>query len=144
MAVCDDKACPIFEVTKYLRDLRQHLPVVPPISTSQLQALHASRDHKGMVRLIKRAMNIETDVRVVWVSKGEAEDAKIKHAPAWIRLPSEMPPYGSEAFRQLRIDIFLGRSFSLGTAAPSRPARGGPGRAWTANPWRLPRATRSS
>jgi hypothetical protein len=111
MAVCDDKACPIFEVTKYLRDLRQHLPVVPPISTSQLQALHASRDHKGMVRLIKRAMNIETDVRVVWVSKGEAEDAKIKHAPAWIRLQSEMPPYGSEAFRQLRIDIFLRKSF---------------------------------
>ena len=81
------------------------------IRFSQLQALHASRDHKGMVRVIKRAMNVETDVRVVWVAKGEAEDAKIKHAPAWIRLPSEMPPYGSEAFRQLRIDIFLRKSF---------------------------------
>ena len=110
-AFCDNSACPTFQVAKYLRDLRRYLPAVPPISTNQLQALHASRDYKGMVRLIKRAMNIETDIRVVWVSKGEAEDAKIKHAPAWIRLPSEMPPYGSEAFQQLRIDIFLRRSF---------------------------------
>jgi Putative peptidoglycan binding domain len=110
-AFCDNSACPTFQVAKYLRDLRRYLPAVPPISTNQLRALHASRDYKGMVRLIKYAMNIETDIRVVWVSEGEAEDAKIKHAPAWIRLPSEMPPYGSEAFRQLRIDIFLRRSF---------------------------------
>jgi hypothetical protein len=92
MAVCDDKACPIFDVFKYVRELRQRLPVVPPISTAQLEALHASGDYMGMVRLIKRQMNVETDIRVVWVSEGEAQEATVKDAPAWIELPAKMPP----------------------------------------------------
>jgi hypothetical protein len=64
-----------------------------------------------MVRLIKRQMNVETDIRVVWVSEGEAQEATIREAPAWIKLPVKMPPYGSEAFRKLRIDMFLRKSF---------------------------------
>jgi hypothetical protein len=92
MAVCDDKACPIFDVFRYVRELRQRLPVVPPISTAQLEALHASGDYMGMVRLIKRQMNVETDIRVVWVSEGEAQEATVKDAPAWIELPAKMPP----------------------------------------------------
>jgi hypothetical protein len=46
----------------------------------------------GMVRLIKRQMNVETDIRVVWVSEGEAQEATVKDAPAWIELPAKMPP----------------------------------------------------
>jgi hypothetical protein len=111
MAACDKRACPLFDVARYFRDLRQHLPLVKPIATRQLEVLHAARDYKGMVRLIKRAMNVETDIRVVWVSEGEAGDASFRNSPAWIKLLKEMPPYGSEAFRQLRIDIFLRKSF---------------------------------
>ncbi len=82
---------------------------MPPISVDKLTDLHRARDYKGMVRLIKHAMNVETDIRILWVSEGEGQ--KINDAPGWIELPLEMPPYGSDAFRKMRIDICLRKSF---------------------------------
>jgi hypothetical protein len=64
-----------------------------------------------MVKLIKNTMNVETDIRIVWVPEGAANDGTAKDAPAWVSIPVEMPPYGSSAFRAMRLDIYLRRSF---------------------------------
>lgn len=56
-------------------------------------------------------MNVEVDLRVLWVADGGASDAPSREAPAWVNVPAEMPPYGSDAFKRLRLDVCLRRSF---------------------------------
>ena len=108
---CKDRLCTKFAVTKYLRQLQQSLPYLPPVPTGALKSLHANRNYKEMVRLIKRTMNVEVDLRILWVPEGAANERTMKNAPAWVEMPAEMPPYGSSAFRELRLDIFLRKSF---------------------------------
>jgi hypothetical protein len=51
-------------------------------------------------------MKIDTNLRIGWVNSGGMENA-----PAWIQLPAKMPFYGSKAFREMTITMFLRRSF---------------------------------
>jgi hypothetical protein len=106
---CALESCPTFDVKKYLHQLQQALPRVPPIPVRTLRSLHATRDYEGMVRLIKNTMNVEVRLVVGWVNSGGPNE--MKDAPAWVKLPTEMPFYGTEAFRGLTITIFLRRSF---------------------------------
>jgi hypothetical protein len=108
---CTLRSCTNFSVSKYLKQLRQVLPWVPPVPIGALKSLHSARDYKGMVRLIKKTMNVEIDLRIVWVSEGDAKIGSVKDAPAWVDLPGKMPAYGSDAFRKSRLDIYLRRSF---------------------------------
>jgi hypothetical protein len=103
---------PDFDVKKYLQELRRMLPYVPPISVAALKSLHKAHDYKGMVKLIKRAMNIE-DVTflVVWVPEDAEKTGKHKDAAAWVNLPNEMPSYGTKAFKELTIKMFFRKSF---------------------------------
>jgi hypothetical protein len=98
------------EVKGYLRQLRQSLPYVPPIPLDALYSLHKARDYEGLVRLIKKTMNIEVRLRVGWVNRGGP-----KGAPAWINLPETMPTYGSNAFREMTLTIFFRKSFLEGS-----------------------------
>ena len=101
-----------FDVRKYLQELRKTLPYVPPIFTEDLKYLHETQDHKGMVRLIKRAMNIaDVTVEVFWVPPGAANNGEHRDSPAWIELPSEMPTYGTKSFKELTIKMFFRKEF---------------------------------
>lgn len=100
------QSCPTFDLTKYLHQLRQSLPRVPPIPAGALKALHAVQDYEGMLRLIKKTMNIESKLRVGWVNKGGSEDA-----PAWVEVPPQMPLYGSKEFREMTIQVYFRKSF---------------------------------
>jgi hypothetical protein len=48
---------------------------------------------------------------VLWVSEGSANTGSVKDAPAWVTIPPEMPPYGGKAFREMRLDMYLRKSF---------------------------------
>jgi uncharacterized protein YecT (DUF1311 family) len=103
---CKLKSCPSFDVAKYLHQLQQTLPQVPPISGWGLKSLHEARDYEGMVRLVRKTMNVEVKLKVGWVNSGGNENA-----PAWIKLPSEMPIYGSRQFREMTLEVFFRKSF---------------------------------
>jgi hypothetical protein len=108
---CDDRFCPTFDVRKYMQQLRQMLPYVPPIDLTALKRLHGARDHKGIIRLVKRLMNIEAvTFQVFWVPDGAANNVP-KDAPAWVELPREMPLYGSKEFKEMTIKMFFRKSF---------------------------------
>jgi Putative peptidoglycan binding domain len=64
-----------------------------------------------MVRLIKKTMNVEVDIRVLWVPESAVNTGPAKDAPAWVSMPAEMPPYGSKSFSQMRLDMYLRKSF---------------------------------
>jgi hypothetical protein len=101
-----------FDVIKYLQELRRTLAYVPPISVGPLESLHRAKDYNGLIRLIKKAMNIEDVTFVVhWVPDGAANTGPHKDAPAWVRLPLEMPFYGTDAFKKMKIKMYFRKSF---------------------------------
>jgi hypothetical protein len=105
------------DVKNYLDQLKRVLPSVEPISTGALKALHAANDYKGMVQLIKKAMNIaDVTFKVFWVTEGAAQD-RDKLAPAWIllpRLPDRLPFYGTKEFKDYSLEIYFRKSFLEG------------------------------
>jgi hypothetical protein len=102
---CALKSCPKFNVERYLQQLRQLLPFVPPMPSETLKALHRARDYEGMVLLIRRAMNVQAKLHVAWVTGGEGD------APAWVVMPEKMPFYGTKEFRDLTIQMYFRKSF---------------------------------
>lgn len=107
---CTARVCATFVVRRYLAQLRQALPYVPPIDRTKLIALHSARDHFGLVKFIKRLMNIEAiTFQVFWVPDGAAKEHK--DAAAWVELPPDMPPYGSKKFNETTIKMFFRKSF---------------------------------
>jgi hypothetical protein len=105
---CELTECPTFVVSKYLHQLQQALPRVPPIPEDALRSLHAAQDYKGVVALIKKTMKIECRLVVAWVNSGATKG--MEEAPAWIRTPDPMPIYGTKAFRELTLTMFLRKS----------------------------------
>ncbi len=100
---------PDIDVRAYIDQLRRALPHVPPIDARQLKSLHRQRDYEGMVRLIKSAMNLDARLRIGWVNSGGPE--AMKEAPAWVRMPAEVPYYGTTAFKNLTLTMYLRKSF---------------------------------
>jgi hypothetical protein len=101
-------------IKDYIVQLRQKLPYVPPVPTATLEALHQGQDYTGLVRQIKRFMNIEgVTVRVEQVPDGAANDEARKNAPAWIKLPDKftMPFYGTKAFREMTLTMCIRKPF---------------------------------
>jgi hypothetical protein len=102
---CTLQLCPKFDVEKYLHQLRQALPHVPPISGWELRSLHEAQDYEGMVRLVRKTMNVEVKLKVGWVNSGGPESAV-----AWIILPHDMPLYGTKEFNDMTITMYLKKS----------------------------------
>jgi hypothetical protein len=107
-AGCTNRSCPTFDVAKYLQQLRQALPYVPPIPVNALTSLHAAQDYQGMVELIKKTMNVEGRLIVGWVNSGGPKE--MADAPAWIGMPEHMPFYGTQAFRETTITMYVRKS----------------------------------
>lgn len=107
---CTLRSCPTFDVKKYLHQLQQLLPYVPPIPVRSIKLLHKAKDHKGIIRLIKKAMNIEDVTFVVHlVPKGAAIEKR--NAAAWVEIPPNMPRYGSDEFKKMTIKMYFRKSF---------------------------------
>jgi hypothetical protein len=100
---------PQIDVKAYLDQLRQALPYVPPLPVQAIKALHKKRDFGGIVRLIRSTMNVEVGLTIHWTSGPPPKG--LEKAKAWISLPQKMPYYGTPAFKELKLDIFILKSF---------------------------------
>jgi hypothetical protein len=99
------------EIKGYLAQLREVLPVVPPVPTAALKSLHKAKDYEGLVRLIRQSMNVEVRLVVARVNSGGHKNEDGGEAPAWIEMPGKMPGYGTTAFRELKLTIYIRKSF---------------------------------
>ena len=97
-------------VKAYLDRLREALPYVPAISTKEIKALHKTGDLGAVVKLIRATMNVGVRLTLHWTS-GPAP-SHIPNAPAWISLPPKMPYYGTPAFNEMKLDMFLLKQFA--------------------------------
>ncbi len=101
---------PDIDVKAYVDQLRGLLPHVPPVSVEEIKALHQRRDFGAVVKLIRTTMNVGTNLTVHWTSGPPPKG--LERANAWINLlPEKMPYYGTPAFKELKMDIFILNSF---------------------------------
>ena len=93
-------------VRAYLDQLRSTLPYVAPVTTRAIKALHKNRDFGGIVQLIRKTMNVGVSLTLHWTSK-----SSIPNARAWIEIPEKMPYYGTPEFKEMKLDVFVLKSF---------------------------------
>ncbi len=96
------------DVKVYVDKLRQQLPYVPPVAVKKIKALHKKGDLGTLVRVIRSTMNVDVRLTVHWTSG----PPPTPDAPAWIRFPKDMPHYGTPAFRDLKLDMFIMKPFA--------------------------------
>jgi hypothetical protein len=84
---------------------------VPPVPTAALKSLHKAKDYEGMVRLIRKSMNVEIRLVVARVNRGGQKNEAGGEVPAWIEMPVTMPRYGTAAFQELKLTMFIRKSF---------------------------------
>jgi hypothetical protein len=98
------------DVKAYIDGLRRALPYVPPIPVQEIKALHRERDFGAIVRLIRSTMNVDVGLTLHWTNGPPPKGLEM--AKAWIKLPKPMPYYGTPAFKDLKLDIFILKSFA--------------------------------
>lgn len=95
-------------VMAYIDQLRRSLPYVPPFLNRKLKALHRNREFGDIVRLVRSMMNVDARITLHWTNNPSSS----RQAKAWIRLPNDMPTYGTQAFKDLKLDMFILRPFA--------------------------------
>lgn len=94
-------------VESYIDELRASFgPVKRPIMEERLRVLHDAKDYAGMIRYVQDALHLNMRIRLGLVNKGGPENAL-----AWIERPGIIPHYGSRAFQQMIVVIYLRKSF---------------------------------
>jgi hypothetical protein len=96
------------DVNAYIDQLRRSLPYVPPFLNHQIKALHRKREFGGIIRLVRSMMNVDARITLHWTNNPPSN----REAKAWIRLPNDMPKYGTQAFKDLKLDMFILKSFA--------------------------------
>jgi hypothetical protein len=94
------------DVKSYIGQLRQALPYVPPIALQKIKAMHRKRDLGGIVKLVRKTMNVNARLTLHWTDQARGDE------PAWVLLPEKMPYYGTPEFAKIGIDLFIRRSFA--------------------------------
>lgn len=87
-------------------DISHFIGGIRPLADRQaLQLSFQGRDFTSLVTAIKALVNLDLRMRVgIYKSGGRT-------SPAWIEMPSSMPPYGTEAFRKVIVTLGLRRDF---------------------------------
>jgi hypothetical protein len=94
------------EISFWTKDLARSLGIKSAADTTELRLLFAKQDFVGLVGAIKTGCSLDLNMRMGLVNFGGNPTA-----PAWVQLPKQMPPYGTDAFRRIRATIYLRKDF---------------------------------
>ena len=84
--------------------------VKDPVRHGELRSLFAQSRFTDMAKLVRDSLNLNMRLRVGLVNSGGPD------APAWIQRPVPMPSFGTHAFRETVVTMFLRKSFLVGHA----------------------------
>jgi len=93
-------------IVALIDDLSRSLGVRSPYDPTELKLLFAQRNFTDLIGTIKNGFSLDLRMRVGFVNSGGNSTA-----PAWVQLPSPMPPYGTNEFRRARAIIYLRKDF---------------------------------
>lgn len=98
-------------ISKRIDDLVSFLGSVrKPFPDYDLRRLFEAGEYTDLVSRIRLAMRLK-DLRLV---VGFVNSGGPRRAPAWITIPDPMPLYGSSAFRNISLTLFVRKSFLRG------------------------------
>ncbi len=101
-------------VESYIDKLRASLgPIKAPVAEEKLRIMYDARDYAGMIGHIKSVLRLDMGVVLGLVNRGGPKEKP--NSPAWIEKPQVMPPYGTSAFRQVTVTLYLRKSFVEGS-----------------------------
>ena len=93
-------------IESYVTKLRASFgPVRTPIDEDALRAAFDARDYEQMVSCISLALCLDMRLFLALVNKGGPD------APAWIEIPEKLPLFGTLAFRQTIVTVYLRKAF---------------------------------
>ncbi|MBM3271968.1 hypothetical protein FJY94_01640 [Candidatus Kaiserbacteria bacterium] len=78
----------------------------PPVDCDQLEHLFRLRDIAGMLVCIAKTLHVHARLRLGIVDSGGPPTA-----PAWVSHTCNLAPYGTEAFRQTLVTVYVRRTF---------------------------------
>lgn len=94
------------DVRSYIDQLRRTLPYVQPIPVQDIRAMHRRGDLGGIVKLIRRTMNVNVRLTLHWTERVRGG------AAAWIELPEKMPYYGTAEFAKVEAHMYISKAFA--------------------------------
>lgn len=80
---------------------------LPEVDVRPLQALYKERNYTAMTGYIQTALRLSD----ISLSVGYVKSGGPAHAVAWVETPLPMPAYGSPAFKQLRVPMYIRKEF---------------------------------
>ncbi len=95
-------------IQSYVQQLRASFgPLRPLVSEEELRALYDAGEFGRMMYRVKESLHLDCRVRLGLVNSGGCNP----QAPAWVVRPDVMPIFGSEAFRQTEVTVFIRKPF---------------------------------
>lgn len=93
-------------IESYINQLRASFGKLrTPVAEEALRTLYDAKDYAGMVYCIQTILRLDLTMRLGLVNSGGP------NAPAWVEAPVPMPTYGTPAFRQLTVTMYLRKTF---------------------------------
>jgi hypothetical protein len=78
----------------------------PAVDTSSARLSFMRKKYGDMVKTVVRSMRLNMSIRIGYVSSGGPGDA-----PAWVRLPAELPMFGTDNFKKWTMKLFIRKEF---------------------------------
>lgn len=93
-------------IESYIDQLRRSFgPICRPVAEEELYELYRAEDYARMIYHIQTALHLDLRLRLGLVNRGGP------NFPAWVVGYRSMPMYGTAAFRQLCVTIYLRKTF---------------------------------
>ena len=94
-------------VESYIDRLRASFGKLRPLVVDEsLRPFYDAKDYAGMVYRIQTTLHLDLTIRLGLVNSGGP-----RGAPAWVERPTIMPMFGTAAFRQKIVTVYLRKTF---------------------------------
>jgi hypothetical protein len=99
------------EIRNWIGKLQRSLPLKQQVRLDPYADRHARKDFNGMLKLVQQQLRL-TDVRLraAYVNSGAPEGIP-SDTHAWVTMPEPMPMYGTRAFKEALVTVWLRKSF---------------------------------
>jgi hypothetical protein len=83
----------------------------PPADARELECLFEARDYAGMLRSVKAKLRLNMRLWLGLANSGGPISRSGRPAPAWVEGTTPMPMYGTRAFEQHQVTVFIRKTF---------------------------------
>lgn len=106
MATIDSTRFRYGMILRYIDQLSSSFTIQQPVDLEVLQTLNSVQEYTQMIRWIMRCLKLDLRLTVGYVNSGGPTGAA-----AWIETPDPFPRYGSPAFKNLHLKMYVRKSF---------------------------------